>query len=477
MSKTSPQLTYHDRCDGCGKTMLKAHRVYKGEAFCDNCYPKWFVKKPCVRCGKIHRLYLSDPNAICLDCQRKEPCIRCGKDAHEGTTSEYGRICQSCYQYYFKPKNTCFQCGKESHSLIRSPHTPHSQPICQNCANQYTHKTCPCCHRYRPLVQTDNGEMCQKCHELGQIPCEQCHKLMWAGVGKRCWNCYWNDKLAHEAKLNQYIFRAEPVKQAYTAFVTWFAETRGAVKANLKHNNFIDFFARCDNLWGEIPNYDLLVMEFKPEGLRHNLTVLRWLIDTQQVTINKTLKEQMAEEERIRKLFTKLGEEIPSVVSEFYDYLVARQQKRQTALKTVRLTLQPVVDIYHQFNLKMQNTPSQAQINQYLVSKSGQANSLSSFIVFLREKYGINLDVNPKKIDNSKTIDRKAVEKQLMQMTKLPKPLLDIDKIKWLQLGMMYFHKQSVNIATLKKLKVTEDITNDMLILHYNGQKYSIPKP
>lgn len=477
MSKSSPSLTYHGQCDACGSSMKKAHRVYKGEAFCDTCYPQWFIKKPCVRCHQIHRLYRSDPNAVCLECHRKEPCIRCGKDAYHGGNSPYGRVCRACYQYYFKPIQTCFQCGKQSRSISRSSHASHNEPICNTCATKYTHKTCPCCYRYRLMVQTDQGEMCRKCHELGQVACKQCHKLMWAGVGERCWECYWSDKLAHEITLNQYIFKSENIKQAYTAFVEWFGDTRGLVKANLNHNRFIDFFIQCDELWGFIPDYETLVMVFKPEGLRRNLTVLRWLIDTDKVSINEDLKKQVTEEEYISHLLAKLGEQPPQIIQEYHQYLIARQQKRQTALKTLRLALQPVVDIYHDFNLKGSNTPSQAQIDQYLASKGGQANCLSSFIVFLRKNYQIELIANPKKIKISHTINRKAVEKELMALAQLPKPLSRDNQLKWMQLGMMYFHKKTVNLANLKKTKVTDDVANNMLILHYKNQEYALPNP
>lgn len=185
----------------------------------------------------------------------------------------------------------------------------------------------------------------------------------------------------------------------------------------------------------------------------------------------------MAEEERISQLFAKLGEEIPGIVQQYYEYLLERQQAKRTALKTVRLSLQPVVDIYDQFGLKDAHTPSQEQIDTYLKLKNGQANSLSSFIIFLREKYQINLKGNPpsKKVIDS--IKKKDAENEIIRLSKLSKPLSNENKLRWLQAGLMYFHGVNINMKILKKLKITENTLLEMSIVNYQSKKYSIPFP
>lgn len=42
----------------------------------------------------------------------------------------------------------------------------------------------------------------------------------------------------------------------------------------------------------------------KPNGLRTHLTVLRWLLDTNQVKVDESLKEEMAGLERIQSYLT-----------------------------------------------------------------------------------------------------------------------------------------------------------------------------
>lgn len=477
-SNPSNHLKPKENCIVCGARNIKVHRRYNGEPYCISCYFQWFKKKPCSKCGEIHRFHISDDKKICSDCIRQQPCIRCGNDAIvNGRNTQYGRVCQVCYQNYFKEKKVCAECGEYKSNVSRYKNIGHNEAICQSCYQKYTHETCPCCHRYRKLVETVDGKMCQKCHDLGQISCPNCQKPMWAGFGEKCWDCYWSQKLEHEVKLNQFLFKNETVKDSYTAFLEWFSKTKGSRVASIKQNNFIDFFARCDELWCQIPSYDLLISEFKPNGLRRYLTVLRWLIATNQIEVENTLKDNMAEEERISQLFAKLGEETPSIVQEYYDYLLERQQAKGTALKTVRLSLQPVVDIYDQFFLKNAHTPSQEQIDAYLKLKSGQANSLSSFIVFLREKYQINLKGNPPSKKIIDTIKKKDAENEIIRLSKLPKPLSEKDRFKWLQMSLVYFHGLTLSVKSLKNCQIIEHSQPNMQFIRYDEKDYVIPKP
>lgn len=477
MSKHVLEAKTPNQCDWCSKAIIYPHRVYKNEKYCANCYRTWFIHKPCHKCGTIHRLHKKEEFSICLPCQRKQPCFRCGADAlKNGSTTQYGRVCRYCYRHYFKPLKTCFECGKQKIGLTKCQFSHHKEEICQTCYQKYTHATCVCCHRYRAVIHTPDGQKCKKCHDIGQKPCPICKNTMWAGVGTYCWDCYGKESLHQKINFSQNLFHSKQIKIAYKAFLIWLANARSTLVANQKYGNFIDFFIHCDEVWGNIPEYDLLVIEYKPEGLRHNLSVLRWLIDTQQITVNRTLKEQIAEQDRIDKLLAKLGDNTPQIIENYHTYLSNKQQQRKTALKSIRLNLQPVVDIYQQFDLKGENTPSQAQIDQYLSVKRGQANCLSAFIVFLRQTYDIHLTGKPSEIIISNTIDRKVVEKQILQLAQLPKPLSKTDNFKWLQLSMIYFHKQPLNIPTIKKLEVTEDINNGMTLIHYKEQVYPIPR-
>jgi len=124
-----------------------------------------------------------------------------------------------------------------------------------------------------------------------------------------------------------------------------------------------------------------LVTHFKPNGLRANLTVLRWLLDTNQIIVDEVLKDNLAELERIQALFNKLKEPEPRIES-YYQKLQRRCDEGKTSIKSVRLALQPAIDLISVNNIT--DYPTQDQLNQYLVEKSEQTAAITSFINHLR---------------------------------------------------------------------------------------------
>lgn len=475
---TITKKTVNDKnCDCCGKTNTKIQRRYKGEGYCSNCYSTWFKKKPCFKCGEIKRLHKKESNAVCHDCIMKEPCIRCGKSAvKDGANTPFGRVCKVCYQNYFKTKKRCYECGEYKSNLSRYEALEHKQEVCLSCYRKHSFETCSSCRRYRKLVETPTGKKCKKCHENGLIPCNTCKKLIPAGVGVRCWDCYWQARLDKQTQLNSYLFSSPIIKKEYEAFNTWFAMNKGAKKAQLKSNNFIDFFVRCEQIWGLIPNYEVLIAEFKPEGLRHNLTVLRWLIDTGRIVENLELKDYVSEQERIVNLLGLLDGGIPIAVKNYYAVLLEKHLTRQTSLKTVRMYLQPVVALHIRFQLNGQQRPFQEQIDSYLLDKSGQSNSLSSYISFLNKKYGSDLVC--KKPDKSIIAAkiRKHNEKQLLDLAIKPKPLSPKDRLRWYKFGLAFFHEYQVSLKTLEKVDVTS-ANDEMDIISIGKHQYWVPKP
>ena len=478
MSETSFVYKRHSYCDACGESMAKANRIYKNMAYCHNCYVRCFEKRACSGCGEEARLLKTDPHAVCSKCERKKPCIRCGKVTKKTVRTTLGFACQPCYQRYFAEKKTCSECGKECHTVHNSSLTLHGKPVCLSCAQKRSHKSCPCCGKYRKMVFTDKGEMCQKCADQGQVPCPSCNQPMWAGKGSRCDTCYLQDRLSKEVDINKHLFRHTSIKQAYEGFVIWLAATRGEKKTVESHIKYLDFFERCDKLWGIIPDYEALVTEFKPGGLRTYLNALRWLIDTGQVAVDQALKDEMAEEQYIEKLLSRLGDNTPTVVQDYYDYLLVRKHERKTSLKSLRLALQPVVDIYHQFAIESENTPSQTHIDSYLTAKSGQKASLTGFMVFLRKTRGIELscqvaDLKAKKKDLQR-IERKDAEKQLMALMKLQRPLTKTEQFEWIRLSLAFFHKKQLSLTAVKKLK-PQGVEDGMMVVEVEGLDYPIP--
>lgn len=465
-----------NHCSSCSNDNVEIKRHYKGDTYCSNCYRIWFIKKGCNKCGEINRLHKKEGFAVCRACRMSQPCIRCGGDAVEnGANTEYGRVCQVCYQGYFKAKKECFECGEFKRNISRYSKLSHDHAVCQKCYQGHVMQSCPLCYRFRELVESDKGPMCQKCHDFGEIPCQSCHKLMPAGMGKRCNECYWSQRLKHEAKVNSYLLSTALMRQAYIDFTEWFMVNKGSMIATLKHNNYIDFFTRCDELWGKIPDYESLVNKFKPNGLREYLTALRWLIKTKQVVVDPDVKNQIAEEERIINLLAKFDDKTPDCISAYHEYLNQKLLNDETSLKSVRLALQPAIDLYTQFQLTGSNTPNQEQIDGYLLVKSGQRNAIYGFVMFLNRKHSLDLVcVKPSKDDVLKA-NRGEIEKQLMALYNQPKPLSDKEHLIWLQLGMAYFHRMDIKLSTLRTVELIP-CDDGMLKIVIKGKKYWIPK-
>lgn len=470
MTKTDSIKTF--KCDWCSSQTVKIHRRYKGEAYCTNCYKTWFVKKPCSRCQRISRLHRKDDFPVCHDCQRKQPCIRCSGDAYKnGANTEYGRVCQVCYQNYFKEKKTCQVCGEKKPKISRYTELPHNLRICSSCYQNQTCSTCVACQRYRKVIETPNGLICQKCHDLGEIDCPCCGQKMPAGQGNKCWDCYWRQRLEKEVELNLHLFKSDDIKSSYKAFIVWFVDSTDNQNVTLKHLIFTEFFETCDKLWNKIPSYEALVREFKPEGLRHHLTVLRWLIDTRQVTVDLKVKNEIAERERIAALLNKF-EKLPEPIESYYKFLNEKLSFKKTSLKSVRLALQPAVDIYIRFSINGQQWPLQEHLDTYLREKHGQYNAIYGFISHINREYGSTLEHNKPSLEIIRRDKKKKLEKELMFLNQISKPTVK-DYKNWLRVGLEYFHDLKLNKKILNELKIVQ--TDQKIVVYYNSNEYTVP--
>lgn len=404
-----------------------------------------------------------------------EPCIRCGGDAFkDGANTEYGRVCQICYQGHFKAKKMCFECGQLKRNISRYSKISHDQPICTSCYGRHFMDNCALCHKHRELIDTEQGRICKKCDEFGEVPCESCNKLMPAGMGKKCEDCYWLQRVLHEADLNDYLLKSNETKKAYADFIEWLVTYKGSMVATLKHNKFIYFFIRCDEIWQKIPSYESLVQEFKPNGLREHLTVLRWLIITEQITIDSATKEQVAEQERIINLLAKFDDKIPCCINDYHEHLEQKLLEGRTSLKSVRLALQPAVGLCMQYEVKGLNTPTQEHIDSYLLVKHGQYSALYGFVTFLNKNYDLMLGCNRPDEDDIQKLKKKEIEKEMILLYSQPKPLSSKDRLKWLQLSMAYFHQIDIKLKTLQTI-TTYPCNEEMSKIIIKDKEYWLP--
>lgn len=405
------QIRSQNSCSICGKAQVT--RKFQEEYYCANCYAQWFKKKVCKGCGKLKRIHRSCE--LCLECEKFTDCVRCGKVAgtfEVGMISRYGMVCSSCVRY-FREEKECSECGKMTRDRCRSPVT--NESVCSSCYRKYTFGTCKNCRRYRK-IQNEENRLCKKCNEQLLSICPKCKGEMPSGYGNVCPDCARRTLLFNMIRLNIHIFRNKTIKTAYKKFIFWYMRKCGIGVALHKGSDFMRFFIDCDDIWQKIPDYAELVTRFKPNGLRANLTVLRWLLDTHQVVVDEGLKDDLAELERIQALFNKLKESVPCIAS-YYQMLQQRVDSGKTSLKSVRLALQPAIDLMSSNDIT--DFPTQDLLNNYLVAKSGQIAAITGFINHLKLDYHRELEIDRKLIQQIKSKQlKKHCSQRLVELYK-----------------------------------------------------------
>lgn len=464
MKITKIRSQKRNSCSICGKAQVT--RKFQEEYYCANCYAQWFKKKTCKRCGQLKRIHRE--GELCLECEKLTDCVRCGKEAGTfeiGMISRYGAVCSSCARY-FREEIECSECGKMTRDRYRSPVT--NESVCLQCYRRYTFATCQNCRRYRK-VHNQEKQLCKKCDEQLLSTCPKCKGEMPSGYGNVCPDCARRSLLFNMIRLNGHILRNKAVKTAYKKFIFWYMRKCGISVALHKGSDFMRFFIDCDEIWQQIPDYAELVTHFKPNGLRANLTALRWLLDTNQIIVDEALKDDLAELERIQVLFNKLKKSVPCIAS-YYQKLQRRCDEGKTSLKSVRLALQPAIDLIS--TNEVTNYPTQDQLNQYLVKKSGQTAAITGFINHLKSEYHRELEIDRKLIQQIKTKQlKKHCSQRLVELYKKSE-LTDNE-----QMELIYVVLYSLHSIEVKKPKQDKILLLDGVAYYRSEDKdYLLPQ-
>ncbi|PCC14020.1 hypothetical protein CIK86_12575 [Pseudoalteromonas sp. JB197] len=458
-----PQL---NTCSVCEK-QLKIIRNYRAEAYCSNCYPQWFPQKKCKICKKIQRIHLN--GQLCLNCERLTDCARCGRQAglfSIGKITNYGAICKTCY-LYFRERKECAECGKLSRNVSRSPLANHNQLLCLSCYRKYSFATCKNCKRYRK-IDNKRKQLCIKCNNVLLSACSRCKNEMPSGYGKICSTCTKRTLLFKLIRINTRLFHNKEIITAYKKFIFWCIDKFGVSLALHKSNSHVSFFITCDDNWRKIPDYSVLLTYFRPNGLRHHLTVLRWLIDNNLLVIDEKLKAEIAETDKIQALFNKLQNPIPCIDS-YYKHLKRKYNDGKTSIKSIRLALQPAIDLMSsQTKIVL---PTQTQLNNYLALKIGQTAAISGFICHLNEAYYCEIEIDRKHIQTIKSkILRKHCDQILIALYQ-QKTLTESEKIELIYAVLYSLH--NVLIRYPRKENILE--LEGAYYYHENAKMYFLP--
>ena len=150
--------------------------------------------------------------------------------------------------------------------------------------------------------------------------------------------------------------------------------------------------------------------------------------------------------------------------------LQQRFDSGKTSLKSVRLALQPAIDLIS--SQAITDYPTQDQLNQYLVKKSGQTAAITGFINHLKSEYHRELEIDRKLIQQIKTKQlKKHCSQRLVELYK--KSELTNNE----QMELIYVVLYSLHSIEVKKPKQDKIFLLDGVAYYHSEDKdYFLPQ-
>ena len=445
-------------CDECGRCITKASRVYKGARYCATCYARTFKHRRCPLCGEMARLPKFDQAAVCKKCETKGPCIRCGKVEYKvGKVTPYGPVCKSC-SVHFRAPRTCALCGALSKYLITIELGSKRVKVCNRCGRK-AHGVCQACHRYRPLFTAPDGLLlCKHCLEKGEITCHTCGKLMPAGRGTQCDECYWTQTFRKRVQIDCATFSNPILSKRFNQFGEWLLARVGSHKAALTIHKYLPFFLSVQENWPDIPSYHDLISVLGTAYLRRFLLPVRWCEAERGLVIDLQEKVCVSEKRRIESLILSLPSESEAtkVLVAYKAELLKRYDAGKTSMLSIRLALRPAASLLMQAIVSGKLLPDQSALDEFLLGRPGQKAAVTGFVNFLEREKGIQLVI---RIDTKTVRARKqaALEKKIFALMHSG-VLQDGMGVAWIKLAMEYFYDVKVKKNSLiTNLKPFED--------------------
>lgn len=420
-------------CDDCGRSILKAHRVFENNDYCSSCYSRIFISKPCVQCGKSARVHrLSHGDVICRTCsQIGRVCLRCEKPIIKAGMISAGRpVCPSCVPY-FKAASPCTACGAPSTRLSSMPSAGIYEKVCESCRNKVTHKTCSKCRKYRKSAGfTQEGKpFCQACTPGITLshPCPDCGTDV-PGNGKaRCRSCLNWVQIAHETELNTLTLTRNWARVLYRQFANWLFARQGENPNLMKvFRSHHIFFERIDAQLIDLSELsaNALLQTFGTAQLRKHLLVTQFLSESCSIELTTLEKAEYSDLERIRtKLLGNKSQPWGKILNDYAGSL----ERANLPVRTRRLYIATAESFCKFAELSTTPWPNNSVL-LFLRRKPGLRANLSKFVGYCSRAYGWSVTMPPR---NTVRANQKTPYKTVTYLQKLLKKIsIDgIDKV------------------------------------------------
>lgn len=351
MATTANQLPptrgHRTQCSGCGSKMAKAHRVFRDLAFCATCYPKEFLRRPCIKCGKPARLHRSQDSGLCRSCIRSNwHCLRCKRPVTRAALLVDDKpVCKSCRRY-FPP----------------FPSKPKQEGL----------QTCSICRKYRKPANKTGKPVCSRCTKGGRTIEEIAQEE----------KAYWASRVARQLDSIAENLKTSWCHKLYLEFVEHEIDRTDPKALALKLKRYLYPFQVLEH---KLPEKDAinpssLLELFTAEDMRLHETVFRFLQKIGLAVPNIQQRCDDSEWRRIREILSSLDNPDHSVLLDRF-FMARYGEGSNVAPKTIRLALNAARGLLSRASTPI---PVQHDINSYLRRVPGQRAALSSFIGFLK---------------------------------------------------------------------------------------------
>lgn len=275
------------------------------------------------------------------------------------------------------------------------------------------------------------------------------------------------------------------ISQSYVDFSEFLRRRTGKRKFVAPAHRFLKFFEECDVQWGKIPSYEIIIHTFDDQFVQRNMPVLGWMVKTHQIRDDDMTEQILISQAAIQEMFVAFGDNPPSILQEYLLFLNKRQEQRKSKPSSVRTVFQPIIGLYYHYGLKDNQTPSQAQIDRYLVKNKGHITAIVSFTHYLNTHHQFSLICKraTKRILDKSTYrvvgdkDRKKFERQFIFLAMLEKPLSDKQKIQWINNAIKYFHRFFIDVKALSDVHIRPcEYYEGLMIVQYGDKLFALPK-
>jgi len=316
-------------------------------------------------------------------------------------------------KYYTEPK-PCTNCGKLSNRLSKALAKGFEQAVCDSCRNS-DFRTCCICHRHRKVHHQDdqNRSVCVKCATVVFVPrlCSWCGKKICDGCSLICKTCGLQKRIHRRVALNTELLEQTWVRSLFEGFCAWEGLLKVSGNITARIDTYALFFKEIDNLC-EAPSeltQHWLFHVFGGEGLRRGFLVIKFLCEQISLKWDSEALESMIETRRISEQVEQ-WRNLPWF-PDLKRYVAQLMQCDLPPLKrsTVRMYQRAAANLLSSTEVQSTSEITQGHLDRFLKRHSGQSASLSPFMRFLRDAYGVHLMLKKKAATSISKKDRELV--------------------------------------------------------------------